>query len=714
MERTKVVFVSVVMSMFLGAFAHGQLRIEDRGSGSPLDRVPADSGATSISEGAVPGSTPALSFESNEDVTATLVRVNDVLGDHDGFPDTNETVDLYLLISNQTRSTLDDVVVEIATDDPKIDCIEVSSVVLGTLAAGEERIVPSPFVLHVHPRAERSGPAVTCVDPGPDGRCSNFVRVPGGCIAAADCVRSVAQDYAVVLQVLVASDPPLPALDFPRRREIVLDLDLDSAQAAGITTTFTEGFESGLGVFTLQTLDGGRATNALSDGYRCQYNDPDLWSSNSYGEAECYLGFVAGQSPLNAWHSHTNAAPDGGRAYLGTRSVHYGLHTSNQPDLDTTPLSQLDALRTSSPVHLAARVCRDDPAANRASCNSAADCASVGGGPCVSATPRLTFKQQVSLVDSRSTGTPFGQAADRAVVQVKRTASTAWQNLQPYVNIYDVQGTDWFTNCMFDPIDDASDEDDYFDPSQYGRLGPSSTCMPEFVFAYLGDTDEPFDLGKIGRASEGPGLLGSVGIGTWVASEFDLSRFRGQSVDLRFLVTTIKVSDFVSHEALFQWNPEASDDGWYVDDVRITQTTTTQTTLAPDLTDNASLSGNVDGDLRGDACDCAPADPLLAGPTFELQGLRWQSVSSFQWKPSFANAADVYDVLRGILAELPVGMGASETCLASDAASASAIDVTNPPAGAGFWYLVRSSNSCSTGTWGFEFFGRERTSNACP
>ena len=64
--------------------------------------------------------------------------------------------------------------------------------------------------------------------------------------------------------------------------------------------------------------------------------------------------------------------------------------------------------------------------------------------------------------------------------------------------------------------------------------GPSSTCAPEFSFAHQGDTDGTFDPQDVGDASP-PGLEGAFGIGTWVESRFDLSRFRGRSIRIRFL-----------------------------------------------------------------------------------------------------------------------------------------------------------------------------------
>src|SRR6185369_15387198 len=124
------------------------------------------------------------------------------------------------------------------------------------------------------------------------------------------------------------------------------------------------------------------------------------------------------------------------------------------------------------------------------------------------------------------------------------------------------------------------------------RLGPSSTCYPEFVFDYLGDTDAPFGANNIGNASEGPGLPGSIGLGTWIESKFDLSRFRGRQIRVRWLFTSIKVSDITTLEALFRWNPNPGDDGWYVDDVRVTQTLGASVpTITQDTASNAGLPG---------------------------------------------------------------------------------------------------------------------------
>jgi hypothetical protein len=638
-------------------------------------------------------------------------RFVDVNGDADGYADTNETIDLFLTVHNPSRSPdLTNVVVEVSSLDPRIDCVAPSSVTIGSVPSGTDVETPVAFRLHVHPDADRAGPSVVCIAPGPSGICSNFVRVEGGCSSDADCHRTADQNYSGVLSVKIRSEEfPVSPRD---PQSVAIDLDLDVVNPVAPTSTFVEGFEAGLLNFLHVNLDEDRASNAASDGYRCQYNDPDFVNSNSYGSTECYLGFGAGQSPVNDWHPHSQS--DGGRAFLGIRSLHYGKHL---PSSSTTSLSQLAAVRTRAPIRLAARVCRDDAAADKRSCDEAIDCLPVGGGPCVAATPELTFKHQISAF-RRTTGT----AIDRGVVQVQSTTDGVWEKLYPSTNIHDEQPHCCFSDCSFDPVDDGNDEDDYFDPSDPDRrLGPSSTCLPEFSFSYLGDTDDAFDADNIGRASDGPGLAGSVPPGTWVESRFDLSRYRGRSVRLRFLYTTLQPnadtqtwSDFFAHG--LEIGPE--DDGWYVDDIRVTQTLGSLTpTGATDATDNDALPGNLDRDARGDDCDCAPSDPgALAIPT-EIGAVQMaddKTTLSWSSAASGAGAGTVHDLLRGALDELPVGGGASETCVASGTPDAVATDPELPVMGSGFWYLVRGRNSCGAGTWGARSDGTQRSSTACP
>src|SRR6185503_9258458 len=119
-----------------------------------------------------------------------------------------------------------------------------------------------PFRLHVHPDAERGGPAVTCNNPGPQGACSNFLAVEGGCQLAADCVRTARDPYAATIDLLIKSDQYPNGGERPQR--VILDLDLDVSLPSVAASEFVEGFESS-GFFQMN-LDADKASNSLSDG----------------------------------------------------------------------------------------------------------------------------------------------------------------------------------------------------------------------------------------------------------------------------------------------------------------------------------------------------------------------------------------------------------------------------------------------------------------
>jgi len=130
---------------------------------------------------------------------------------------------------------------------------------------------------------------------------------------------------------------------------------------------------------------------------------------------------------------------------------------------------------------------------------------------------------------------------------------------------------------MFDPVDDGTTEDDFFDPTDPNRrLGPSSTCHPGFNWSCVGDTDEPFQVENICNAQTQPtpGDQGSLGTGTWVRSKVDLSDLRGRRIKVRFLVSGIKASAEVHDDQFDSINPGPGDDGWWIDNVTIDETLT--------------------------------------------------------------------------------------------------------------------------------------------
>jgi hypothetical protein len=498
-------------------------------------------------------------------VIATVLADN---GDDDGFADTNETVELDLTVWNAGDVDLTGLVAYLSTDDPKIDCTLRSTVPIGDLAANAETSTPQPFVFRVAD-VDRTTLGLTDLDE----------------LSASFEVSFVADQFDVNSS----------------SQMFTLDLDLDPAGGSGPTTWF-EGFESGtFGSFAPMNLDAGRNSLGASDGYRCQYHDPDWRASSSYGViTDCYLGANPAQADAYFWQVHGPSAVDGGKAFSGSYSLYMGIFGA-AADEHTTPMAVLEAIGTSDPINLAYQ----------------------GAGP------ELSFKHQVDFMDNRNVGAPFGEGPDRGIVSVQRAdaagaPSGSWTKIQPYLNTYDQRGVDNYFNCTFDPVDDGNTEDDFFDPTDPNRrFGPSSTCKPELDFIYQGDTFFPYSEDRWGAAADGPGLQGSLGVGTWIEAKFNLERFRGRRLRLRFLNTSLKAGNWETWEEIFTFNPAPGDDGWWIDDVQVTGALTEPATMSNDDKPNTALPG------CGNTCnvitatlDASPSSPLPApGQVVELSAI---------------------------------------------------------------------------------------------
>ncbi|MCP3980277.1 MAG: S8 family serine peptidase [bacterium] len=505
-------------------------------------------------QGEVQTATTIFLTAGNLIVTSTKLTDN---GDNDGWADTNETVDMQIEVSNKTGVDLTGCTARLATGDSKIDCVIDSFAVIGDMAEDEVKLLApaEAFRFHVSSTADRTS---------------------SGGLSDLDVFES---EFSVIMQC-----DQFDVITIPQN--VTLDLDLNATGGSG-PGTFVEGFEvaGGLGSFTTLNLDFGALTGdplANSDGKRCQYSDPDWVNSNSYGAiTDCFVGPTAAAADAYTWQVHRTTDIDGGRAYTGTQSLYMGIFGANA-DEHTTPLATLEGVGSAAPINL--------------------------GWDGVE--PQMSFRQQVSLIDSRSVNAPASESADRGVVHAQLADGTGtgigdWIKLEPYQNVYDQQGTDNYTNCLFDPDDDGNTEDDFFDPGDPDRrLGPSSMCFPEFSWAYLGDTFNAFSAELLGNA-EGPGEAGSVGLGTWVESRFDLARFRGRRLRLRFQNSGIKVGTFANYEQLFGYNPDPGDDGWWIDEIEISDTLSTAASISVDNAPNAGL------DPCGSICDSVTADLQL-------------------------------------------------------------------------------------------------------
>ncbi len=418
-------------------------------------------------------------------------------GDGDVFPDTEEIVDMQVSLINNCGIDLSNCTARLFSNSQEVDCILDASIDVGTLLdTGAIVNVPDLFVWKM----------------------ANLNRA------------DIDQTFQAKFNMTMSCDQ-IDSLSAVQSFSIPLDLDLNDLGQT--PTAWTESFESStLGKFFPENLDanlpGANNTEGLinGQGYRCQYSDPDWVNSNPFGNPiseDCYPGNNGGASgAADAIKIHwqvdgiDTGSPDGGRSVDGLYSAYYGIYLTDPAGQFTSPTSTIESIATSSPINLG------------------------------TAFPELTFWQQASLMDGRAINMPEPRNADGSVVQGKlvNTADeeiTDWFNLVPFQNSYDTQAYDNYFNCFFDPIDDGTTEDDFFDPEDPSRrLGPSSTCFPGFQFSCLGETALPFAVDNVCNAPTQPAADShdaALGAGTWVETKINLAPFRGQRMKLRYLVT---------------------------------------------------------------------------------------------------------------------------------------------------------------------------------
>jgi hypothetical protein len=541
--------------------------------------------------------------------TGELVVRNAVLydnGDDDGWADSNETVDMEIVVANKSGVDVTGLIARLVTNDPKIDCIVNPTVEIGDLPDGESAHSGERFTFRVGD-IDRTGQGL-----GPE------------------------DDYSAEFTVIMSSDQ-FEAIISPQ--SVTIDLDLDASGGSG-PHTFIESFATGdFGAFTTMNMDDGRNSYSMSDGWRCQYNDPDWWYANSYppDPDDCYLAATPTQAAAYFWQIDSDVAGTNSRSYDDDgHSAYMGIYLPAN-EWWTTPCATLEAFGTHEPINLGwDKICEES---REVPCDSDSDCippacstCNPSGEQCVGAEPELTFKHQVSLMDWRHSGADYLTSGDSGVVAVQLADADSdgapngdWIKIYAYYNDYDQQRHQWWTNCMFDPTDDGNTEDDYFDPSDPNRrLGPSSTCAPEYNFSYSGDTDADYAPCNVGGAREEcSGLHGHTGTGTWVESKFNLQRFRGRRVRLRFLTTALKVGSGENWEEVAAWNPGPWDDGWWIDDIQIKDALDSYASLSNDDKDNSALADcGVSCNTVTPDLDADPAGGLLSpGQVVELSAV---------------------------------------------------------------------------------------------
>jgi hypothetical protein len=476
-------------------------------------------------------------------------------GDGDGFADRGETVALDISLRNDSVDAsgqplaLHNVVASLRLADPAQGCVVDATAAYGTLLPGQERTNPASDRFQIVVSRDEAAHTLTLL---------HLKRAALEVLASAD-----------EIQGLVA-----PATD-----SIPLDVDLlgdpTGGGPLGGNGILREDFEGLAGTPGLtQTFDRTGATLAdvipVIPAVRC--------ASTPLGPPDC-----SPNPSQNDWHLHhlasepANAAAP--RAFSGAASLHLARHLSpTDPSQTSTRFRQVSAF-VSPPVNVGFA---DDPG--------------------------LEFWHTVELADCESINFNTDEAADLAFVQIRSDldpdpmldAFGPWMRAEPDLNPYDHVRDQLFTSsCKFDPSDDA------FDASR-GGIENETTCPGTLGWSHQGErigsnaltcTDSNGNgIPDCGFATTtGPGFTanGALGTGVWVRTHFDLTPFQGQRIQVRWLFSSLAFGElaFLSYletpGSPGAFDIDEKDDGWWVDDIRLSGLVTSPIEVAPDGGDDA-------------------------------------------------------------------------------------------------------------------------------
>jgi hypothetical protein len=144
----------------------------------------------------------------------------------------------------------------------------------------------------------------------------------------------------------------------------------------------------------------------------------------------------------------------------------------------------------------------------------------------------------------------------------------------------------------------------------------------------------------------------------------------------------------------------------------------------PDAVDNCRLAVNPlqtdsDSDGRGDSCDCRPVDASAFSIPCEVTNVSVSKNSEdgtrIDWSSAAACAGSAlqYRVYREPLDTSVVGTSPQGSCWGPEQTQTWTTDPSVLAPGTGKRYLVRASNLCGVGTWGYDTSGAERIVS-CP
>ncbi|HYV20824.1 MAG TPA: thrombospondin type 3 repeat-containing protein [Verrucomicrobiae bacterium] len=479
--------------------------------------------------------------------------VADVGGDGDPFADAGETARMSLVIRNAGNFDLTNATLVLGSSDPDVACITKSTILVPSLPAGatlDTATLGNPagrFEYVISPTASTTNPA----NP-----------------AHADFFLSVVSAQVVgttsPVNISTVIDLDLPSGGLPAK---VLGPDgLPNTTDDGLIAENFETERDGTSGISISNLPRGTA-GVLNDTI-------GVWVGTAPGGINTLAGvgcsgFIVPPGdpecridPDNDmdWHIHCptgtcvnstgQITPTGGQmSHSGANSLHWGHHfDTTTRDGDSTKFRQLAAFMT-DPINLTPLP---------------------GVGDL-----ELSFFHIVDTMDNNAFNAKSGQAVDFVDVHIQVFDSGAagggawgfWDRLAPFQNVYDHIAYIWSTfgtsptYCNLTPTDTGS--------GGFAPRGVKETmCFPNGVWSHCGNSRDSTNTGQC----VGPGEAGASGPGLWVQSKFALDNFLGQTVRIRWIAQSWEFDCCSSsyYELGSGWAPQLGDEGWWIDDIRVT------------------------------------------------------------------------------------------------------------------------------------------------
>ncbi|HEV8700085.1 MAG TPA: thrombospondin type 3 repeat-containing protein [Candidatus Polarisedimenticolia bacterium] len=618
------------------------------------------------------------------------VQVNDLNGDHDAFCDSGEKCEMTMAVRNAGPIPLSDVTLYVATADKgDIQCVSKPSVKVGNLAVGERVDTANiggqrrPFEFTV----SASTQTVVAANPAKGDFTLNITSRE-----ALGTARKVG--FQILLDLDLPTGVTLTKVPAPRpgmaAGTVFEDFDLDTDGGGVDLSDGRTGVPNDTIGYTVGSAQGG--LNSLAGigcgGYLIPPLDPGCIidpDNDMQWHIHCPPGTCLATHVVGSNTTLMLTPVNGGLAYSGNNSLHWGRHTdANSRVGDTTGFRELAAF-TTRPINLTPLPIAGDL--------------------------QLSFFHIADMMDNIQADVPRGSAVDYGDVQIRVDVNPdpapgsgdtwgPWDKLAPFENVYDHIPYVWshygarVTYCNLTPTDTGT-----ADPAPRGTH--ETMCYPLGVWSHCGNAWGA----NTTYGCPGPGVPGSLAPPSgalWVLTRFNLTNYLGARVQIRWIGSSWEFDlngpsqDYQTYGcgAGTCWNNSLNEDGWWVDDITVTGAITTQASPVPDP-------------------DTPPASTCPAGPDQKCNSSLNDKGFIVSLTAADANGNGIYE--KGETAELsasgttnPGGCSDGEVqfrflkdgVLAQDF-SAQAIFRDSPAADASYQVMARcSSNPACTTTTG--------------